>query len=124
MPAYRFMIEGKDEDSSPDAFTDGSSIGFFTTRVADGRTLAKAQNSVLATLREEWSSGVSARLFSGKRLKLIVVDAWPVGLWNRYRGANGGHTFFGESSIAEAAKLEATVAKAPRSAAIWKIAAS
>jgi hypothetical protein len=115
MSIYRVLIEGR-------GLFAGGSTGFFTSRAVSAETLDEARSIVIADLKEEWSTGVSAYLLEADALKLNVIDGWRVRLWNS--SPNGGHTFFDESAIAEAAKLEAKAAKAPRGAAIWKIASS
>jgi hypothetical protein len=118
VPKYRFIIEGSE------IITADRCVGFFTVRSATAINETIASARLLQLLSEEWAIGESAHL-SNRKPNLKIVDCWKPRLLDRFRQTpEAGHSLYGDDGgRPSAASLEAKVARAPRHAAIWKIAA-
>lgn len=119
MPYFRFIIEGSDfempslkEDMEEE---DGLVTGFFTGRRVKALDMETARTSILEVLSEEW------RDYSPT---LTILDAWKAPFIEIRGRANAGHCFFSDDFGRNAcASVEAEVSRAPKSAAIWELAA-
>ena len=113
MPRYCFIIRGTWDEPRDDY------AGFFTSRVTRAETLNEAAAQALELLSHEWESS-SFLPHGGKGLKLAIVDGWQIGWLVALRRKNKGHTFYAsDDADADAASIEAQVARAPRDSSIW-----
>ncbi len=111
MPTYRVIVEGSG------IATERGSTGFFTMRQVRAADDAAAGAEARRLVATAWSGDARGRPH------LTVVDAWRPALLARLRRLpDGGSSFFDGETRADAASLEAEVARAPRGAAIWRIA--
>ncbi|MEO5867620.1 MAG: hypothetical protein ABIS14_06560 [Sphingomonas sp.] len=118
MALYRLVIEGTG------IRTRKGETGFFTTRTVKQVSRDAAEIYALRVLREEWRHGVSAKL-SPTKPQVRVIDCWRVGLRERLRRIpDTWHRFYEAGGRAEAARIEAAHADAPREAAIHAVAAT
>jgi hypothetical protein len=119
MPYFRFIVEGSDfemptlrEDRDEE---DGLVTGFFTGRRIKAPDMGAARASILEDLGEEW------REYSPT---LTIIDAWKAPFIELRGRANAGHCFFSDEYGRYAcASVEAEASRAPKSAAVWELAA-
>jgi hypothetical protein len=86
MPFYRFLIHGRDPCLAE--------RGFYTTRHAYADTQVAAAEKVLRRLEIEFTSGVSASIWSSDTPIMTVEDGWRIGLHQLLAAPNRGSTFY------------------------------
>jgi hypothetical protein len=88
MPYYVFLVHGEDT-RQPEGRR-----GFYTTRCRQAPTQEAAAEALLADLREEFTTGVSASYWSSDVPSLTINDCWRTSWLGRSRYPNRGSTFY------------------------------
>ncbi len=88
MPFYRFLVHGCDPTLP------GKEHGFYTTRHAYAANKEDAARKVRERLTQEFTSGVSARIWRAGPPALTIEDGWRIGLHQLWSAPNRGSTFY------------------------------
>ncbi len=89
MPFYRFFVHGWDPNLPKD------DKGFFTTRHVYAADERRATQKVRARLMEEFTTGVSARMWGSGAPRLSIEEVHRIGLHEIRSAPNKGSTFYG-----------------------------
>ena len=116
MPAFRFIIEGKNLNlPARDEAGDYLVTGFFTSRRIRAKSIEEAKAKVLRGMQEEWREHDPV---------FKIIDGWRTGIFELRIKAKLGHAFFSDDfSMCEAAQLTGEAARAPCGSAIWGVGA-
>lgn len=73
-----------------------SVIGFYTTRIAKGKTAAAAIEVVKEAIREEWRAGSYANANRGKPPTIEIETVTSVSWFACFGSGNKGYTFYSQ----------------------------
>ena len=95
MARFRIMVHGHGINM-PVADRGSPIIGFYTTRFAEGETVAAAIDNAKDMILEEWRGGPYAKANKGTLPTIEIEAVTSVSWFRRVPSKNTGYTFYSE----------------------------